>query len=231
MTIQTWGQAITDSLIDLWIRFIGFVPSLVGALLVFLIGWFVAAALSKFVVQALRTLKIDQFLDNAGLRNILDKANLKGTASGFLGALVKWFLIIVFLVAASEILGLIQISIFLNSVLNYIPQLVIAVIILLVAVLFSKFVGNVIQASVKAAGLNHSSFLSTVAKWAIMIFAILAALEQLGIALALIRTLFTGIVALIAVAGGLAFGLGGKDIAADYLNKLRHDIKDNHLGQ
>lgn len=228
MTIQTWGQAITDSLIDLWIRFINFLPALIGALLVFFIGWFIAIALGKFVTQVLRTLKVDQALDSAGLKNTLEKANISGTASGFLGAMVKWFLVIVFLVAASDILSLNQISVFLNNVLNYIPQLVIAVVILLVAVLFSKFVGNVIQASVKAASLNHGSFLSTVAKWAIMVFAILAALEQLGVAPGLIRTLFTGIIALIALAGGLAFGLGGKDMAASYLEKLRRDIKENH---
>lgn len=228
MTIQTWGQAITDSLVDLWVRFINFVPSLVGAILVFFIGWFVAIALAKFVMQALRALKVDSALDNAGLRNILDRANIKGTVSGFFGEVVKWFLLIVFLVAASEILGLTQIGIFLNKVLFYIPQLVIAVVILLVAVLFSRFVGNVVQASVKAAHLNHGSFLSTVAKWSIMIFAILAALEQLGVAPAMVGTLFTGIIALLAIAGGLAFGLGGKDAASQFLNKLRDDIKENH---
>lgn len=229
MTIQDWGLAITDSLIDLWVRFINFVPLLVGALVVFLIGWFVAVALGKLVTQVLRTLRVDQVLDNAGLRNTLDKANVKGTVSGFLGALVKWFLLIAFLIAATDILGLQQVGIFLNSVLLYIPQLVIAVIILLVAVLLSRFVVNIIQASVKAAGFNYGNFLATVAKWAIMIFAFLAALDQLGVAPALVRTLFTGIIALIAIAGGLAFGLGGKDIAAEFLNKVRHEIKDNHV--
>lgn len=229
MTIQDWGQAITDSLLDLWIRFVNFIPTLFGALLVFLIGWFIAVALGKFVTQILRTLKIDQALDNLGLRGTLDRANIEGNVSGFIGALIKWFLIIAFLMAASDILGLNQVGDFLNQVLLYIPNLVIAVIILLVAALVARFVSNVVKGSVKAAGFSYGNFLATVARWAIFIFAALAALEQLGIALALIRTLFTGIIALIAIAGGLAFGLGGKDLAAEFLNKVRRDVKDNHI--
>lgn len=227
MSLQTWGQAITDSLLDLWLRFINFLPSLVGALLVFFIGWFVAIALGKFVTQILRTVKIDQTLDNAGVRATLDRANIKGTVSGFFGELVKWFLIIVFLNAATDILGLDQVTTFLNQVLAYIPQIVIAVIILLVAVVFARFAGNVVEAGVRAVGFHYGVFLSTVTKWAIMVFAILAALEQLGVAPGLVRTLFTGIIALIAIAGGLSFGLGGKDLAAEYLQKLRRQIREN----
>lgn len=231
MTIQDWGQAVTDSLIDLWIRFINFVPLLIGALLVLLVGWFVAVALGKFIAQILRTIRLDQALESAGLSNALEKANVKGTASGFLGGLVKWFLIIVFLMAAADILRLEQIGDFLNQVLAYIPQLVIAVIILLAGALLSKFVASVVLGSVKAAGFNYANFLATVARWAIMIFSFLAALDQLGIAPALVRTLFTGIIALLAIAGGLAFGLGGKDLAGELLNRLRHEIRDNHTHQ
>lgn len=231
MTFQYWGQAITDSLVDLWLRFINFLPSLFGALLVFVIGWFIAVALEKFVAQLIKALRIDHALDNLGLKSALEKANIKGTASEFIGALVKWFLVIAFLMAASDILGLNQVGNFLNSVLFYIPSLVIAVIIILVAVLLARFVENVIKASVRTAGFTHGNFPAAIAKWAILIFAVLAALEQLGIAPSLIRTLFTGVVALIAVAGGLAFGLGGKDLASEFLNKIRQEIKDSHNGK
>ena len=146
----------------------------------------------------------------------------------FMGGLVKWFLILVFLMAATDILRLTQVTNFLNSIILYLPNVVVAAVILAVAFLVANFVFAVVKGSTKVAGIVSATLLATVAKWAIVIFGFLAALIQLGIAASLINTLFIGFVAMLALAGGLAFGLGGKDEAALILKKIRQEITEKH---
>ena len=224
MFIQTWAEVITTSLQTLWVGFIGFLPSLLGAIVVFIIGWMIATLLGKLAKQIVQTLRIDQILSKMNLKRNLERANLKLDSGKFIGELVRWFFIIVFMMAATDILGLSQVTDFLKQVILYIPQLMVAVLILLAALLIANFLEKLVRASVEAAGLKSANFLAMVTKWAILIFAILAALLQLGIVPALIQTLFTGIVAALVVSAGLAFGLGGRDMATQILNKLRKDV-------
>jgi len=138
--------------------------------------------------------------------------------------LVKWFLVLVFLMAATDILQLTQVSAFLNSVILYIPNIVIAVIILSLAFLLGNFVFHIVRSSTKVAGVMSASFLAVIAKWSIIIFGLLAALIQLGIATSLVNTIFFGLVAAFSIAFGLAFGIGGKEEAALLLKKIREDL-------
>jgi len=126
--------------------------------------------------------------------------------------------------AATDILQLTQVTAFLNSILLYIPNVVVAVIILAIVVLVGNFVYSIVKGSTKAAGVMSATMLATISKWAIIIFGVLAALLQLGIAASLVNTIFIGIVAMLTLAGGLAFGLGGKEEAANILRKLREEI-------
>ncbi|MEA2113739.1 MAG: hypothetical protein U9P63_03760, partial [Patescibacteria group bacterium] len=151
-------------------------------------------------------------------------ANLKLDSGKFIGELVRWFFIVVFMMAATDILGLSQVTDFLKQVILYIPQLMVAVLILLAAILIANFLEKLVKASVEAAGLKSANFLASVTKWAILIFAILAALLQLGVVPALIQTIFTGIVAALVISAGLAFGLGGKEMAVQILSKLKKDV-------
>ena len=227
-SVQTWGEAITVSLINLWDRFINFVPSLVGAVLVFVAGWIVAVALGKVVEHIVKMVKIDDVMEKAGTKARLEKAGVSLNVAKFIGGLVKWFLVLVFLMAATDILKLVQVTNFLNSIILYLPNVVVAAVILAVAFLVANFVYAVVKGSTKVAGLVSATLLATIAKWAIVIFGFLAALIQLGIATSLINTLFIGFVAMLALAGGLAFGLGGKDEAATILRKIRQEITENH---
>lgn len=226
MTIQTWTEVITASLQALWTGFIGFLPNLLGAFIIFTIGWIIAVLLGKLAAQIIRTLRIDQILEKMGFKRSLERANLKLNSGKFFGELVRWFFIIVFLMAATDILGLPEVTIFLRRVLLYIPQIIVAVLILLIAVLVANFLQRLVKASVEAAGLKSANFLGAVTKWAILIFALLAALLQLGIVPALIETLFTGFIAALAIGLGLSFGLGGKEMAAETINKLRDEIRE-----
>jgi len=224
MAIQTWTEVVTVSLQTLWIGFIEFLPTLLGAVIVFIIGWIIAVLLGKLAAQVVRALRIDSILEKMGLRRNLEKANLKLDSGKFFGELVRWFFIIVFLMASTDILGLPEVTVFLQRVLLYIPQLIAAVFILLIAVIVANFLQRLVKASVEAAGLRSANFLGAITKWSILVFAFLSALLQLGIIPALIQTLFTGFVAALSISIGLAFGLGGKEVAAEFLGKLKKEI-------
>lgn len=225
--VETWGEAITVSLINLGNQFVVFLPSLLGALLVFLAGWIIASTLGKLVEKAFQAARVDRAMEKIGFGKKMSEIGVESGISQFVGGLVKWFLVLVFLMAAADILKLNQVTSFLNSILLYIPNVVVAVVILAVVFLVGNFVYSVVRGSTRAAGVVSATLLATISKWAIIIFGIFAALIQLGVASSLVGTIFTGIVAMLAIAGGLAFGLGGKDEAAMILRKLREEITDN----
>ncbi len=222
--IQNWGEAIAISLLELWERFIGFLPSLIGAILVLLIGWIIAIVLGKLAEKILLTLRVDQALEKMGMTQRFFDFGMKLNVAAFLGGVVKWFLILVFLMAAADILELPQVTNFLNSILLYIPNVVVAVVILTIVFLLGNLAYNVVKGSTRAAGVVSATLLATISKWAIILFGVLAALIQLGIATSLVNTLFIGLIAMLALAGGLAFGLGGKEEAQMVIRKLREEI-------
>jgi len=222
--VQTWGEAITLSLMGLWGRFIDFLPALLGAIIVFVLGWIVASVLGTLIAKAIKSAKVDEALEKVGFNKKLKEVGISETTSGLIGEIVKWFLVLVFLMAATNILGLLQVTDFLNSIILYIPNVVVAVVVLAVAFLVGGFVYNVVKGSTRAAGVMSATLLATISRWAIILFGIFAALVQLGIATSLISTIFIGIVSALSLAAGLAFGLGGKEEAAAILRKLREEI-------
>ncbi len=228
MVIQDWSEVIVNSLQNLWDIVVTFIPELVAAFLVLIIGWAIAAALGRVVAQIIRTLRIDQLLEKLGFRRPVERAGLRLDSGHFFGQLVKWFLILVFVLAAANILGLAEVASFLKEVIFYIPNVIVAAIILLVAAVFANFLHRLIRASVDAAGLMSAGFLGSVAKWAVLVLAFFAALDQLGVARSFITTLLQGFVAMLAIAGGLAFGLGGQNSARAFLDKLREEMKSNN---
>lgn len=218
-------QAIAQSLVDLWLRFAGFLPTLLGALIVFIAGWFVAMAVGQFVQRILQLVRLNEPFERiTGLRSALQRAGLELNVPKFIGGLVKWFLYIVTLLATADILGLDAVADFLNRVVAYVPNVVVAAIILVAGIIFGNFVARTTRASISAANLPHGSAVSAIARWAVLIFTFLAAILQLGVAEVLIQTLFTAFAAMLAIAGGLAFGFGGKDLATKILAHLEDDL-------
>jgi hypothetical protein len=217
-------EILQDSLIEIWSSFIGFLPTLLAALIVFIIGWLIAIFLGKVAHRIIKTIKLDLLLEKLGFQKALAKAKLKLDSPKFFEELVKWFFIIVFLMTAVDILGLTQITLFLKSILYYLPNVIIAAIILLIAAVIGRFMQKLVRASADAAGLGSSNTIAGIVKWAIWIFGFVIALTQLGIASTLIQTIVIGIIAMVALAGGLAFGLGGKDVAVEILDKIRQDL-------
>lgn len=209
---------------DLWSQLLEFLPRFLGALIVFLIGVLVASLLKALIMRVSNGLRLDALAERLELKKTLQQAGIQLKIAELLGWIVKWFVLVVFLIAATDILGWAQVTTFLSSVVLYLPNVITAVIILLVGILVATFVRNVVKSAVEAARLSSADFLSGLAKWSILIFSFMAALVQLQIAQDLIRILFTGLVAMLALAGGLAFGLGGREQAAKALTKLKNDI-------
>lgn len=220
-------EVILSSLETLGLNFVGILPILLAALIVLIIGWLIAIALGSLVERIVKVIKLDTLLDKIGFKKALARASIRLNSGKFFGEITKWFFIIVFLMAATDILGLFQVTAFLNGILLYIPNVVIAIIVLLIAIIVAHFLKNFVRASIKTAGLHSAGFLSSLTKWAVLAFGFIIALTQLGIAVTLINTLVMGLVGMLALAGGLAFGLGGKDQAARFLEKIRKEIEEN----
>ncbi|MBI2356268.1 MAG: hypothetical protein HYV13_03645 [Candidatus Doudnabacteria bacterium] len=223
--MPNYPDAVTTAAQDLYVRFINFLPSFVVAIVILVVGWILAVAVAKLVKSLLNTVKIDEVGDKLGLDQLSARTGMKMSVSGTIAWLIKWFILIAVFLAAADILSLDKVSEFLNDVLAYIPDVVAGAAILLVGTLVAHFLARLVRHSVQAAGLKSSDMLGAVTQWAIMVFTILATLHQLGVAREFVQTLFTGIIAMLAIAGGLAFGLGGRDQAGKVLDKIERDLK------
>lgn len=214
------------SLQNLWIGFMSFVPNLLGAIVVLVVGLIVAAGLGALVEKIFISLRLDTLLSKLGLAPHFERAGLQLKGSRFLGRLVYWFLVIAFLLAASNILGLNALANFLGAVLLYIPSVIVAVLIMFAAVVLGNFLRKTVNASIRSTRLGAAPFLGSLTYWAVVIFGFMAALEQLGVMSSIINAVITGLIAMLAIAGGLAFGLGGRDYAAHLISKFREATED-----
>jgi uncharacterized membrane protein len=220
-----WYLTTYQALYDLWSSFLIFLPKFIGALVVFVIGWFLSNWAGRLLTELLRRIKFNKIFERGGWNEAFRKAELEVDASEFLGVITKWTLVFVFLVAAVEILGMIQFAVFLTKVLSFLPSVIVSVLILVVAVILADILQKVVVASVERANVGYARLAGLLARWSILVFAFLAILLQLGIAKQLVVTLFTGLVGVFTISLGLAFGLGGKDMAKDILEDFREKIE------
>lgn len=228
MFIQTWGEVFSSSLQNMWYGFASFVPNLLVAIIIFIVGWVVADVIAKAIEKLLTTLKVDRVFQSAGAEEMLGRAGLKLNVGYFLGELVRWFIIAVFLMTSLEILGLTQVNDFLREVvISYLPQVIIAALILILAAIISNAIGRVVSSGARAAKMPRANLAATIARYAVWIFAFIIVLSQLGVASQFMQILFTGLVAMLTIAGGLAFGLGGRDAAARAIEKMNDDMRNN----
>lgn len=214
-------RSIEMSYRDLSNDVFSFIPEILLALLIIVVGWILGGLLQGVVVRIFKTLKVNEALDAAGVDKLTAKAGYQLKAGVFVGALLKWFVILVFVVAALDVLNLEQVTFFFRDVvLGYLPKVIVAVLILLVAAAVANVAAASMSATARAAGFGASDLLGTLTRYAIVFFAVLAALNQLEIAPELVQTLFMGIIFGASLAFGLAFGLGGKEAATRYVNKI-----------
>ncbi|MFL5779068.1 MAG: mechanosensitive ion channel [Chloroflexota bacterium] len=211
--ISDWGDAIFLSVSNALNAFLTAIPQVIGALLILLIGWLISGAVARLVREVLARAGADRLFAQHG-RQVYGDRTRDFQPSVLTAEIVKWVIRLVFLVAAANVLGMPQVSALLNQVLLWIPNLIVAAIILLVAPILARFVRGILEVGAGQMGFTNASLLGRIAEIAIVAFAVLIAVDQLGIASDLINILFIGFVAAIAIAFGLAFGLGGRDVAA-----------------
>jgi Mechanosensitive ion channel, conserved TM helix len=216
--ISDWGDAIFLALSNALNTFLAAIPQVIGALLIVVIGWLIAGVLARVTTGLLRRAGADRlYAEHAGDVYGSRSQQIKPSVVG--GELVKWLIRIVFLVAAANVLGMTQVSELLNQILLWIPNLIVAAVILLVAPILARFVRGAIEVGAGEMGFTNAPLLGRIAEIAIVAFAVVIAINQIGIAAALVNTLFIGLVGALALAFGLAFGLGGREVAGQITQK------------
>ena len=225
MNIWTdWGGVFNDSLMGLWSGFIGFAPKLILAIIFFIIGWVLAGLVAKALENVITALKLDRLFQSLGMDAMLMKMGMKLNSGYFIGEIVRWFIIIAFLVPSLSLMGLNEVSGFLSQdVLGFLPRVIVAALILVIATVVAGAVSKFVTAGAKALNLHSANMLGSIAKYAVWVFAFVIAFDKLGVFQYFGQILFGGLIAMLSIAFGLAFGLGGKDAAARVLDKVGRD--------
>src|SRR3954471_5736623 len=193
--------------------FLSFLPQLVGAIIILIIGYIVAKVLQAVVGRVLQSIGFDGWMEKGGIKQFFDRAQTNYTPATVIGRLVFWFVFIIALTMATDALGIPQVSAVLGQLIAYIPNIIAAILILILAALLANFLSSIVR------GATGSGLLASIARYAIIVYAAFAALTQLGIAVQLTANTFLILLGAVALAGALAFGIGGMDVARDILQK------------
>jgi len=221
LAVIEWKNLVIEPVTQMLTRIMAYLPVLLGVLVILIVGWIVAKAIRRLVDWLLKAIRFDALADKAGISEILRKGDLKITAREVVSSIVYWLIIIMVLVMTVDALGLPKSSDILESLFAYVPKVIAALLVLIVAMFLANFVSGIVRTAAGNANLPKPEILAGISRWAIIIFAVTISLEQLGIAPLLVTATFNIILGGIVLALALAFGLGGKDAAAKYLEELR----------
>lgn len=224
------GEEWYSTIIEPFLRQLGsFIPQLVLAVVVFVIGYFISVGIGRLVTEILKGLKFNRLFSKEGWQKALEKADIKVDPSAFIGAIFKWIFIIVSLLLTVDILNLVKFGDLLRDVLNYIPNVIIAVLIFVVGVIIADIVEKLVRATVEKMKVSYASLAAAIARWTIWVFLVFMILDQLLPKSDLVQILYKGIVygIVAAVAGSIAiaFGLGGREAAAGAIEDLKRKIR------
>jgi len=213
--VTGWLDAVLLSITAALVTFLSFIPAIIGAIVILVIGWLISGFLGRLVTMILSRVGFDRAAARTGIADFMVRAGWhEGGASRLIGELVKWFVRLLFLEAAAEAVHLTAVTAVLNQIVLFIPNLIVALVVVMIGVLVANFIAGLVRGGAAEAGFRSPNLLASVARYAIVGFAVLVALNQIGIAATLVNTLFIGLVGAMALAVGLAFGLGGRDVAA-----------------
>ena len=217
-TVMSWGDALITSLTAAMAMFFAAIPRLLGFILILIIGWFVAGLVAKLVAGILRSVNFDSLAARSGFSSFVANMGVNTDASGIIALISKWFIRLIVLVVAFDALGLPAVSDVLRQFLLWLPNLVVGVVVLVIGGLAANAMASIVRGSTAQAGLGNPDFLASITRIAVWAFAIVVAVNQIGVATTLVNTLFMGLVGALALAAGLAFGLGGRETAAKIVN-------------
>ena len=222
----TWGDVFNSSLQSLWWSFVQFTPKLIVAIVLFIVGWVLGSLVAKAFEHVIGALKVDKLLQSVGGDHFLRSAGMSLDSGYFIGQVVKWFIVIVFLLPSLNLVGLDDIAIFLREdVLGCLPKVVVAALVLTIATIVADGLSRAVSASAKTMNLHSANLLGAIAKYSVWVFALIIALGQLGVADDYMLVLFDRIITMVALAAALAFGLGAKEQAGRFVSKLGDEVR------
>jgi len=225
MTYTDWSLTVIQPFLQ---QLIAFIANLLLAVIVFIIGYLISIGIGKLIAELLKSVKFNKLFEKEGWRRALQRANVN--PSDFIGVIFKWIFVIVSLLLAVDVLKLTSFAGFLTQVLDYLPNVVVAVLVFVVAIVISDIVEKIVRATVERLKVGYGYIASSIVKWAIWIFTFFLILDQLLPASLLIKTLYTsivyGAVTALALGVGLAIGLGGKDTAAKIISDVYRKIEE-----
>lgn len=216
---SNWTEALLGSFAGAMAIFFTAIPKVLGFLVILIIGWLVASLIEKGLRGVLHAVKFDRLAEKAGFSGFVQKMGVQTDASGFLAALGKWFIRLIVLVVAFDALGLPAVSDVLRQLLLWLPNLVVAMVVLVIGGLLANAASSLVRGATSEAGFDNPDRLAKVASVAVWVFAIVIAVNQIGIAETLVNTILMGAVGALALAAGLAFGLGGRETAGEIVKK------------
>jgi len=218
-TVSDWGDAMMASLTGAMALFFAAIPKIIGFAIILIVGWFVASLVARAVGHILRAIHFNNLARRSGISDFVQRMGLETDASGFVAEIVKWFIRLITLVVAFDALGLPAVSDVLRQLLLWLPNLVVAIVVLVIGGIAANALASVVRGSTSEAGFSNPDMLAKVARVAVWAVAIVVAVNQLGIAQTLVNTLFMAVVGAAALALGLAFGLGGRETAGEVVRK------------
>lgn len=213
------SEAIYYSLTSALMHFINFLPALIGAAIVLIVGWFVSGLLARLIERAMKAIGLENAVERSGIGDFVRRSGTRLTTSGVIASLVKYFIFLIFVQAAANVLGIPQLTEIINRIILYIPSVIVAMAIIVVGSLIARFLSGLVRSSVSELGVGSPNLLATLTQYIVIGFSVIAAIDQLGIAATLINTLLVGLIGSVALATGLAFGLGGRDVAQQITQK------------
>lgn len=225
--VTDWGEAIMTSLAAALALFLSAIPKIIGFAVILIVGWFVASLIQKGVAALLRAVRFNELAERSGFADFVNKMNIGVDSAGMLGLVVKWFVRLIALVVAFDALGLPAVSDVLRQLLMWLPNAVVALVVLVIGGLAARALSNLVRGSAAEAGISNANALAKIASVLVWAFAIVVAVNQIGIASTLVNTLFMAFVGALALGAGLAFGLGGRDTASEIVHEWYAKAREN----
>jgi len=220
-----WTFVIMESVREMLTRVGAFIPKLIGVLVILIIGWLLAKIIESLLVRALKLIRLDTLSEKSGTSNFLAKGGIKYTLSELVGVLVYWIVLLIVMVTALNAMQWTVAAELLNTVVAYIPNIIVAMFLLVFGMFVSTLLGTVIRTAASNAGIVQAKLLGQITQTVVIIFASVIALQQLRIQTGVILNVINITVAAIGLALGLSFGLGCKDIAGkaaqNFIDKMR----------
>jgi Mechanosensitive ion channel, conserved TM helix len=212
--LRNMGEATWYSFTQALNKFMSFLPSLLGALIVLIAGWFIAGFLARLIARGLNAIGLERAVERSGIGRFIEQSGSRWTMSEIIAALIKWSIFLIFIQAAASLFGMAQVTAIINSAILFIPKLIVALAIIVIGSLIARFVAGMVRGSLAEMGVGAAGLFAKLTQYAIIGFAIVAAFNQIGIAQTVVNTLLIGLIGSLALAFGLAFGLGGREVAA-----------------